>query len=83
MDILGIMGSMPGQVMATVAHLGVVRQVRMEINRNPSGGWHARRGEAMWGPRCHSATTAILLQAGEAWPELSPSDPPALELAAD
>lgn len=74
MDILGIMGSMPGQVTATIAHHGVVRQLRMEIDRNPSGGWHARRGAAGWGPRCHSATTAILLQAGEAWEDVAQAE---------
>jgi hypothetical protein len=80
MDILGIMGTMPGQVVASVAHLGTIRQIRMDVSRNPAGGWHARRGTAAWGLRCHSATTAVLLEAGEAWEEMAPA---ALELAAD
>jgi len=79
-DILGIMGSVPGHVVASVTHLGAVRQIRMEVGRNPAGGWHARRGDGAWGLRCHSATTAVLLEAGEAWEDVAPA---AMELAAD
>ena len=75
MDILSITGDMPGGVVATVAHRGRVHQLGMELGRNPAGGWRARRGDGAWGPRCHSATTAVLLEAGEALSEASLAEP--------
>ena len=66
MEIVCITGPVPGVVSATVCHRGDVRSVRLEVARHPSGGWHARLLAApVWGLRCHTVPTAILLEAAE------------------
>lgn len=65
MDLLGIMGELPGTVNVGVSHAGTVRQLRLEAMPHPSGGWRARAPGGAWGLRCHSARTALLLEAAE------------------
>ena len=78
MEILCITGPVPGVVSATISHGSDIRSVRLEVGQHPSGGWHARRLSApIWGLRCHSVPTAVLLEAAEMF-----ADEPML-LAAD
>ena len=78
MDILCITGPVPGVVVATVSHKADIRSLTLEVDRHPAGGWHARRLAApVWGLRCHSVPTAVLLESAEAF-----ADGPML-LAAD
>jgi hypothetical protein len=77
MEVICIIGATPGPITATVTHDGNVRQLPMDVARHPAGGWQARRRGGDWGLRCHAVTTAVLLEAGEAFVE------PPMELAAD
>jgi hypothetical protein len=71
-------GPVPGLVSATVAHEGDIRTIIVDVDRHPSGGWHARRLHAQaWGLRCHAVATAVMLEAAEVF-----ADAPML-LAAD
>jgi hypothetical protein len=65
MDIICIAGDTPGPVAVTLAHAGQVRQLAMDVQRHPSGGWHARLPGGAWGLRCHSVPTAVLLEGAE------------------
>jgi hypothetical protein len=66
MEIMCIDGVVPGVVSATISHRGDVRTVKMDVDRHPSGGWHARLLTSQcWGLRCHAVPTAILLEAAE------------------
>jgi len=67
MDILGIIGSAPGPLVATVSHGGDILTVRMNVARHPEGGWHVRKPCGAWGPRCHAVPAAILMEASEAF----------------
>ncbi len=67
MEVICIIGATPGPVSATVAHDGVVRQLAIDVKRHPAGGWQARLRGGQWGLRCHAVTTAVLLEASEAW----------------
>lgn len=69
MDVLCISGTTPGPIMATVAHQGRVKQLAMELARHPVGGWRARLSGGAWGARCHAVTTAVLLEAADAFVE--------------
>jgi acyl CoA:acetate/3-ketoacid CoA transferase alpha subunit len=85
LDILCITGTAPGPISVTVSHLGAVRQVAMEVQGHPAGGWRARHRAGAWGLRCHSVRTAVLLEAAEALADAGApaSAEPALALAAD
>jgi hypothetical protein len=78
MDIICITGAAPGLVSVTVSHQGQVRQLPMEVERHQAGGWRARHRDGVWGLRCHSVNTAVLLEAAEAFVEQ-----PVFALAAD
>jgi hypothetical protein len=54
-----------------------VRQVPMNVQLHPAGGWHIQQADGSFGPRCHAVPAAILLQASEAFA------PEPMELAAD
>ena len=69
MEVICILGPTPGPVTATVAHEGAVRQLAMEVARHPAGGWQACLQGGPWGARCHAITTAVLLEAAEAFEE--------------
>jgi hypothetical protein len=65
MDVLSIIGSAPGPLVATVSHGGEILTVRMNVARHPDGGWHVRKPCGGWGPRCHAVPAAILMEASE------------------
>jgi hypothetical protein len=69
MEVICIIGATPGPITATVAHEGTVRQLAMDITRHPAGGWQARLRGGAWGLRCHAVTTAVLMEASEAFVE--------------
>jgi hypothetical protein len=69
MDIICIMGEAPGPLTATVSHGGELKQVRLSVARHGVGGWQARGAGGVWGPRCHSVRTAVLLEAAEVFAE--------------
>ncbi len=69
MEVICIIGATPGPVTATVAHDGVVRQLSMDVMRHSAGGWQARLRGGQWGLRCHAVTTAVLMEASEAFVE--------------
>lgn len=78
MEILCMTGPVPGVITATVSHGTDIRSIKLEIAQHPAGGWHARSLHApIWGLRCHTVPTAVLLEAAEAF-----ADEPML-LAAD
>lgn len=66
MDILCISGVAPGPLSVSVTHAGRVSQLALEVGRHPVGGWRARRPGGIWGLRCHSVQTAVLLEAADA-----------------
>jgi hypothetical protein len=67
MEIICVVGPVPGRVTATVSHEGEIRQLPMDIASHRAGGWQARRPNGDFGLRCHSVNTAILLEAGDAF----------------
>ncbi len=67
MEVICITGTTPGPITATMSHEGRVKQVPMDIARHPAGGWRARLHGAAWGLRCHAVTTAVLMEASEAF----------------
>ncbi len=70
MEIVCIVGPVPGVISATVSHHGGIRSAKMAVDRHPSGGWHARLLTSQaWGLRCHSVPTAVLLEAAEIFDE--------------
>ncbi len=69
MELICIQGAAPGHIIATVSHRTQVRQIPMTVLRHPAGGWHVEQADGDFGPRCHAASTAILLQASEAFIE--------------
>jgi hypothetical protein len=69
MEVICIIGATPGPITATVAHDGTVRQLAMDITRHAAGGWQARLRGGAWGLRCHAVTTAVLMEASEAFVE--------------
>jgi hypothetical protein len=71
MDVICIIGATPGPVTATVAHAGQVKQLPMEVARHHLGGWQAKLRGGQWGLRCHAVTTAVLLEAAEAFTEVA------------
>ena len=78
MEILCITGPVPGLVTATVSHGSDIRSFKLEIAEHPDGGWHARSlYSPVWGLRCHTVATSVLLEAAEVF-----ADGPML-LAAD
>ena len=72
MEVISIIGTTPGMVTATVTHGGAVRQVPVEVQPHPAGGWRARLPGGTWGARCRAVTTSVLLEAGEAFSEVLP-----------
>jgi len=46
-----------------------IRQVPLVVARHPSGGWRIELAEGGVGPRSHSVTTAILMEASELFVE--------------
>ena len=82
MDILCVTGATPGPVSVTVSHQGQVRQLPMEVARHALGGWQARHRQGVWGLRCHSVKTAVLLEAAEAFVESAEAEA-TMALAAD
>jgi len=77
MEIMCIQGAAPGRIVATLSHQLRVRQVAMNVQRHPAGGWHIQQADGSFGPRCHAVHAAILLQGSEAFA------PEPMELAAD
>jgi hypothetical protein len=67
MEIICLQGSAPGRIVATLSHDALVRQMPMTVQRHPAGGWHVLQTDGAFGPRCHAVTTAVLLEAGEAF----------------
>ena len=65
MELLCIQGAAPGRIVATIAHQARIRQVPMVVAQHPSGGWRIELPEGGFGSRCHSVSTAILMEAGE------------------
>jgi hypothetical protein len=61
-----IEGNAPGPIIATILHGGEPRALHMTLLRHPAGGWHILQNTGAFGPRCHAAPTAILLEASEA-----------------
>ena len=55
---------------------GAVRQVPVEVQPHPAGGWRARLPGGTWGARCRAVTTSVLLEAGEAFPKSCPIPAP-------
>ena len=64
MQLVEIVGSMPGTVLATVQHRGMELRLPVELTQHPLGGWQARRSGENWSLRCREQATAILLEAG-------------------
>jgi hypothetical protein len=83
MEVICVSGPTPGPVMVTVAHDRRVKQLAMEAARHSAGGWRARVRGGDWGVRCRAVTTAVLLEASEAFIEAPDEAPMHLELAAD
>lgn len=67
MEIVCIQGSAPGRIVATLAHEARVRQLPMTVDRHTAGGWHVLQPDGSHGPRCLAVTTAVLLEASEAF----------------
>lgn len=67
MEIICIQGAAPGRIVATLAHGSHVRQLPMSVDRHPLGGWHVQQVDGGHGPRCLAVTTAVLLEASEAF----------------
>ena len=67
MEIICIQGTAPGRIVATLSHGTVVRQLPMTVSRHPSGGWQITSAGGGFGPRCHAVTTAVLLEASDAF----------------
>ena len=67
MEIICIQGAAPGRIVATLSHGTKVRQLPMTVARHPAGGWQVVSGAGGLGPRCHAVTTAVLLEASEAF----------------
>ncbi len=67
MEIICIQGAAPGRIVATLSHGTKVRQLPMTVARHPAGGWQVETGGGAFGPRCHAVTTAVLLEASEAF----------------
>jgi len=65
MDIVRIDGPVPGRILATVEHSGRIHRRSLTVARHPAGGWHVQDPDGSFGPRCHSASTAILLDASD------------------
>lgn len=73
MEILCITGAVPGIVSATLSHQGRVRSVKLDVERHPSGGWHARQLHSpCFGARCHAVPTAVLLEGAEMFADAEP-----------
>ena len=66
MEIICIQGTAPGRIVATLSHGTKVRQLPMTVTRHPAGGWQVESAGGS-GPRCHAVTTAVLLEASEAF----------------
>ncbi|HTR17458.1 MAG TPA: hypothetical protein VMI52_10555 [Acetobacteraceae bacterium] len=64
MKLVEIVGSTPGNVLATVRHQGMELRLPVELTQHPLGGWQARRSGQDWSLRCREQATAILLEAG-------------------
>lgn len=82
MEIICIQGSAPGRIVATVSHGTAIRQLSMNVERHAAGGWHVLQADGSFGPRCHAVSTAVLLDASEAFsPEAAADNPPVLAAA--
>ena len=69
MEVVSIEGHAPGDIVATLSHGTRVRQVPMSLAIHPAGGWQIRQADGGFGPRCHAVSTAVLLEASEAFDE--------------
>ncbi len=67
MEIICIQGEAPGRIVATLSHGAKVRQLPMTVMRHQAGGWQVADAEGGFGPRCSAVTTAVLLEASEAF----------------
>ncbi len=67
MELICIEGAVPGHVVATLAHEARIKQIAMRIANHPDGGWHVALPDGAFGPRCHSVTAAILMEASETY----------------
>ncbi len=75
MEIICIQGTAPGRIVATLSHGIRVRQIAMTVQQHPAGGWHVAQPDGSFGPRCLAVSTAILLDASDAFaeePEMAP-----------
>ena len=67
MEIICIQGHAPGPIVATLSHQRRVRQLPMTVAAHPLGGWHILQQDGDFGPRCRAVSTAVLLEASEAF----------------
>jgi hypothetical protein len=67
LELVCIEGAVPGRVVATLAHEARIKLIAMQIANHPAGGWHIASPDGAFGPRCHSVTAAILMEASEAY----------------
>ena len=67
MEIICIQGAAPGRLVATLSHGTNVRQMPMTVEQHPAGGWHVLQVDGGYGPRCRAVTTAVLLEASDAF----------------
>jgi len=65
LEFVCIEGAVPGRVVATLAHAARIRRIAMQMANHPAGGWHIASPDGAFGPRCHSVTAAILMEASE------------------
>ena len=72
MEIVCIQGTAPGPIVATLAHQTLIRQIPMVVARHPAGGWHVACAHGDFGPRCHAVSTAVLLEASDAFVAAEP-----------
>jgi hypothetical protein len=82
MELICVQGETPGPVVATLSHGARIRQVSLTVVTHPAGGWRVQLPQGGFGPRCHAAATAILLEAGEVF-AADDAAPAAEKLAAD
>jgi hypothetical protein len=74
MEIICIQGAAPGRIVATLSHGTAIRQVSMTVEKHAAGGWHVLQTDGSFGPRCHAVSTAVLLDASEAFAPETASD---------
>ncbi len=67
MELICVQGSVPGDIVATLSHGSLIRQLPMLVHAHPAGGWRVLQADGGAGPRCRAVATAILLEASESF----------------